>query len=63
MELVLPMYNMRPYFSLKNLGGKYTLYAAKYGSLYSFKKLNLTKLEAYFVIIYSFCVFFFSFLK
>ena len=30
-ELVLPMYNEHPYFSLKNLGKKCTLYMAKYG--------------------------------
>ena len=30
-ELVLPMYNAYPYFSLKNLGKK-ALYTAKYGS-------------------------------
>ena len=30
MELVLPMYNEHPYFSLKNLGKKCTLYTAKY---------------------------------
>ena len=32
MELVLPIYNMRPYFSLKNLGEKCALYTAKYGA-------------------------------
>ena len=33
MELVLPMYNVHPYFSLKNLGKKKcTLYMAKYGT-------------------------------
>ena len=31
MELVVPMYNMHTYFSLKNLCKKYTLYMAKYG--------------------------------
>ena len=30
MELVLPMYNVHPYFSLKNLGKKCTLYKTKY---------------------------------
>ena len=29
MELVLPMYNVHPYFSLKNLGKKYTIYMVK----------------------------------
>ena len=32
MELVLPMYNVHTYFSLKNLGKKCTLYTAKYGT-------------------------------
>ena len=31
MKLVLPMYNVHPYFSLKNLGKKCVLYTAKYG--------------------------------
>ena len=31
MELVLPMYDVHPYFSLKHLGKKCTLYLAKYG--------------------------------
>ena len=30
MELVLPMYNVHLYFSLKNLGKKNALYMAKY---------------------------------
>ena len=30
-ELVLPMYNMHPYFYLKNLGKKCSLHMAKYG--------------------------------
>ena len=30
MELVLPMYNVHPYFSLKNLEKRGTLYTAKY---------------------------------
>ena len=30
MELVLPMYNVHPYFPLKNLGKKCALYTAKY---------------------------------
>ena len=30
-ELVLPMYNGHPYFSLKNLGKKCAFYTAKYG--------------------------------
>ena len=29
MKLVLPMYNVHPYFSLKNLGKKCALYEAK----------------------------------
>ena len=29
MELVPPMYNAHPYFSLKNLGKKYALYTVK----------------------------------
>ena len=32
MELVLPMYDAHPYFSLKNLGKAYALYTAKYGT-------------------------------
>ena len=32
MELLLPMYNVHPYFSLKDLGKKYTLYTAKYSN-------------------------------
>ena len=32
MELVLPMYNVHPYFPLKNLGKKYALYMAKYST-------------------------------
>ena len=31
MELVLPMYNVHPYFSLKTVGKNCTLYTAKYG--------------------------------
>ena len=34
MELVLPIYNVHPYFSLKNLGKKCALYKAKYGVLF-----------------------------
>ena len=30
-ELVLPMYNVHPYFSLKNVGKKVCMYTAKYG--------------------------------
>ena len=32
-ELVLPMYNVHPYFSLKNLGKKSALYTVKYSIL------------------------------
>ena len=32
MELVLPMYNAHPYFSLKNVGKKCALYTVKYGN-------------------------------
>ena len=31
MELVLPMYNVHPYFSLNNLGKKCALHMGKYG--------------------------------
>ena len=40
MKLILPMYNAHPYFSLKNLGKKYTLYMAKYGNCSVIMKLN-----------------------
>ena len=33
MELVLPMYNVHPYFSFKILAKQCTLYVAKYSSL------------------------------
>ena len=32
MKLALPMYNVHPYFSFKNLGKKCTLNMAKYGN-------------------------------
>ena len=32
MKLVLPVYNVHHYFSLKNLGKKCTLYMSKYGT-------------------------------
>ena len=35
MELVLPMYNAHPYFSLKNLGKRYSLYMTKYSSQFN----------------------------
>ena len=34
-ELVLPMYNAHPYFSLKNLGKKCALYTANTGNFYT----------------------------
>ena len=42
MELILPTYNVPPYFSLKNLDKKYALYMAKYGTSLNFlyKKVN-----------------------
>ena len=42
MELVLPMYNVHPYFPLKNLGKKYALYMAKYStSSLSYNKIYI----------------------
>ena len=40
--IIIPMYNVHPYFSLKNLGKKYALYMAKYGTSLNFlyKKVN-----------------------
>ena len=40
MELVLPMYNAHTYFSVKNLGKKYILYTAKYGTLFYLTSFN-----------------------
>ena len=45
MELVLPMYNVHPYFSLKNLGKNCTLYTAKYGTSVHEKVLVSQDLE------------------
>ena len=48
MELVLPMYNAHPYFSLKNLAKNCTLYTAKYGSLCIYEVEGFVCLFAYF---------------
>ena len=40
MELVLPMYNVHPYFSLKNLGKKVSIIHGKYGIQYIFHEVK-----------------------
>ena len=44
-ELVLPVYNGHPYFSLKNLGKKCAFYTAKYGIELAKKSVTFSSIK------------------